>query len=93
MTILAAVAQEESANISKRVKFGKKRNAEKGRVSNLVYGYDKIHGEYFDLIVNPYEARIIRKMFDLYLNQGLGFFKIANFLNKEGKMCIRDRYC
>lgn len=90
LTILAAVAQEESANISKRVKFGKKRNAEKGRVPNLVYGYDKIHGEYFDLKVNPYEARIIRKMFDLYLNQGLGFFKIANFLNKEGIKTKRD---
>lgn len=90
LTILAAVAQEESANISKRVKFGKKRNAEKGRVPNLVYGYDKIHGEYFDLKVNPYEAKIIRKMFDLYLNQGFGFLKIANFLNKEGIKTKRD---
>ena len=70
-------------NISKRVKFGKKRNAEKGRVPNLVYGYDKIHGEYFDLKVNPYEARIIRKMFDLYQNQGLGFFQNCKFFKQR----------
>ena len=38
LTMLAAIAQEESANMSKRVKFGKKLNAEKGRVPNIVYG-------------------------------------------------------
>lgn len=90
LTILAAVAQEESANISKRVKFGKKRNAQKGRVPNLVYGYDKIHGEYFDLRVNAYEANVVRKMFDLYINQGFGFYKIAAFLNEEGIRTKRD---
>lgn len=31
LTIFGALAQEESANTSKRVKFGKKMNAEKGR--------------------------------------------------------------
>lgn len=41
LTIFGALAQEESANTSKRVKFGKKMNAEKGRVPNIVYGYDK----------------------------------------------------
>lgn len=37
----------KSANTSKRVKFGKKINAEKGRVSNIVFGYDKTIGGYF----------------------------------------------
>ena len=41
LTIFGALAQEESANTSKRVKFSKKINAEKGRVPNFVYGYDK----------------------------------------------------
>ena len=35
LTIFGALAQEESANTSKRVKFGKKMNAEKGRVPNI----------------------------------------------------------
>ena len=43
--IFGALAQEESANTSKRVKFGKKMNAEKGRVPNIVYGYDKTIGD------------------------------------------------
>lgn len=36
LTIFGALAQEESANTSKRIKFGKKMNAEKGRVPNIV---------------------------------------------------------
>lgn len=44
---LALVAQEESSNTSKRVKYTKRQNAEKGRVPNIVYGYDKIHGRLF----------------------------------------------
>ena len=59
-TIFGALAQEESANTSKRVKFGKKMNAEKGRVPNLVYGYDKTAGDYFNLQVNEEESRIVR---------------------------------
>ena len=83
LTILAAVAQEESANLSKRVKFGKKRNAEKGRVANLVYGYNKINGNYFDLEINDDEASVIRKMFALYVRDGYGFSKIAQYLNEH----------
>ena len=52
LTIFGALAQEESANTSKRIKFGKKVNAEKGRVPNIVYGYDKTIGDYFNLTIN-----------------------------------------
>ena len=65
LTVFGALAQEESANTSKRVKFGKRLNAEKGRVPNLVYGYDKKNGEYFDLAVNPAEAAVVRRNFFL----------------------------
>ena len=40
LTMLSAIAQEESANTSKRIKFGKKVNAVKGRVPNICYGYE-----------------------------------------------------
>lgn len=89
LTILAAVAQEESANLSKRVKFGKKRNAEKGRVPNLVYGYDKTIGEYFTLTVNEAEAEIVRRIFGYYVHQRHGANRIAQLLNKEGLVTKR----
>ncbi len=90
LTIFGALAQEESANTSKRVKFGKKINAEKGRVPNFVYGYDKIKGDYFNLTINEKEAEVVKKIFNLYLNEGNGANKIAQILNSEGYKTKRN---
>lgn len=90
ITILAATAQEESGNTSKRVKFGKRRNAEKGRVPNIIYGYDKIKGDYFNLTINEEEAKYIRMIFDWYVNEGDGAARIAFRLNKMGVKTKRN---
>lgn len=84
LTIFGALAQEESANTSKRVKFGKKMNAEKGRVPNIVYGYDKIIGDYFNLTINEEEAKVIRQIYKWYTEEGFGGAAIANKLNEKG---------
>lgn len=83
LTIFGALAQEESANTSKRVKFGKKMNAEKGRVPNIVYGYDKTIGEYFDMKINREEEKVVRQIYDWYTQEGYGAAKIANMLNEK----------
>ena len=90
LTIFGALAQEESANTSKRVKFGKKINAEKGRVPNIVYGYDKTIGDYFNLTVNQEEAQIIRQIYQWYTKDGYGASKIANMLNEKGVKTKRN---
>lgn len=84
LTIFGALAQEESANTSKRIKFGKKMNAEKGRVPNIVFGYDKTIGDYFNLSINENEAKAIRQIFQWYTEEGYGGSKIANMLNERG---------
>ena len=84
LTIFGALAQEESANTSKRVKFGKRLNAEKGRVPNIVYGYDKTIGDYFNLTINEEEASVIRRIYHWYTQEGYGCAKIANMLNEQG---------
>ena len=84
LTIFGALAQEESANTSKRVKFGKKMNAEKGRVPNIVYGYDKTVGDYFNLAINEEEAKIVKQIYKWYTEEGFGAAKIANMLNEKG---------
>ena len=84
LTIFGALAQEESANTSKRIKFGKKMNAEKGRVPNIVYGYDKTIGDYFNLSINEEEAKVIRQMYKWYTEEGFGGAKIANMFNERG---------
>lgn len=84
LTVFGALAQEESANTSKRVKFGKKLNAEKGRVPNIVFGYDKTKGDYFHLTINKAEADIIRQIYHWYLKEGHGAARIAGILNERG---------
>lgn len=84
LTIFGALAQEESANTSKRVKFGKKLNAEKGRVPNIVYGYDKTIGDYFNLSINEKEAYIVNQIYKWYTEEGFGTVKIAGMLNERG---------
>lgn len=82
LTLFSAMAQEESNNLSKRVKWGKKINAEKGRVPQRIFGYDRI--DKFTLSVNPEEASTVRKIFSLYIDQGLGCRTISMTLNNEG---------
>ena len=84
LTLRAALAQEESNNLSKRVKWGKKQNAKKGKVPNYVYGYDKTEGNCFELTINTAEAAVVRQVYDLYTHDGYGAWKIANMLNGQG---------
>lgn len=78
LTVFAALAQEESANLSKRVIFGKRQNAQKGRVPNMIYGYDKC--DTYTLSVNEDEARTVKMIFELYA-AGYGTRRIAERLN------------
>lgn len=88
--ILALMAQEESSNISKRVKFGKTKNAMNGKVPNLVYGYDKTPGELFTLSINLEEAATVKRIFNMYTSTGYGTNKIAQILNSEGLLTKRS---
>ena len=81
LTVFAALAQEESVNLSKRVIFGKKQNAKKGRVPNCVYGYDKI--DTFTLSINEKESSIVRLIFKWYIESD-GSRRIAIKLNEMG---------
>jgi site-specific DNA recombinase len=82
ITMIAAMAQEESAKVSERIKFAKNLSAEKGRVPNFVYGYDRV--DRYTLQINSQERKVVETIFDLYINQGLGQLKIAQELNSLG---------
>lgn len=81
LTVFAALAQEESSNLSKRVIFGKRQNAKKGRVPNLVYGYNKI--DTYTLEINEQESYAVKLMFKWYI-EGEGTRRIAIKLNEMG---------
>lgn len=91
LTVYGAIAQEESAGLSKKVKFGKNITAKKGRVPNLVFGYNKLEKEKYNLEINKEEAEIVREMFDMYVNKRYGVTKIARILNERGIRTKREQ--
>lgn len=90
LTVYGAIAQEESAGLSKKVKFGKNITAKRGRVPNIVFGYNKKEKEKYTLEINEEEANIVREIFDMYVNKRYGANKIARILNDRGIKTKRD---
>lgn len=83
LTIMASIAQEEVRKLSERLRFGYKRAIEKGRVlgQNNLYGYNKKDGK---LTIVPHEAKIIRKIYNMYIEGNMGVRRIAQELEKSG---------
>ena len=82
LTLFAALAQEESCALSKRIIFGKKQGAKGGRVPNLIYGYDKV--DTYTLKINPAEATVVKDIYRMYVYENMGYRKIAENLNSRG---------
>jgi len=81
LTIMASIAQEESRKTSERVKWGQKRQMEKGVVfGRNILGY---HLENGVLTVNEEEAGLVRHIFNKYV-EGKGLHIIAKELQAEG---------
>lgn len=81
LTLFAALAQEESCALSKKIIFGKKQGAKAGRVPNVIYGYDK--RTTYDLDINDREANVVRDIYYMYAFGNMGLRKIASHLNNN----------
>lgn len=82
LTIMASIAQEESRKTSERVKWGQKRQMEKG----VVFGRDLIGYTVHNgvLSINEAEVPVIKAIFHKYTNEGKGTHVIARELLEEG---------
>lgn len=83
LTIMASLAQDESRRISERVKFGFSRAIEKGKVlgNNAIWGYEKNNCK---LQLNEEEAKIVKRIYEIYATGNVGIRKIGRELAKEG---------
>ena len=82
LSVLSAMAQEESRNTSERIKRGLRMNYARGNVPWVpIYGYTRIDGEPYKIVEN--EAEVIRRIFDEY-NKGINSQTIVDELNSEG---------
>ena len=82
LSILASFAQEESRSISENVKWGTKKRFEQGIPNGhfQIYGY-RWEGDH--LVVEPEEAKIVKLIFDNFMN-GLSAESTENQLEKMG---------
>lgn len=88
LTVLSSFAQEESKNVSDNLKWRARKKFEQGELiinTTRFLGYDK--DEYGDLVINPKEAEVVKRIFNEYLS-GKGGFTIAKELNAEGVSTI-----
>ena len=83
LVVMAGVAQDEIRKLSERIKFGFRQSIKNGRVlgNDKLYGYDK---KDCVMTINEREAEIVRIIFDLYANHGLGIRKISQRLYEMG---------
>jgi len=83
LAVLSSFAQEESKNVSDNLKWMARKKFERGELiinTTRFLGYDK--DEYGDLVINPKEAEVVKRIFNEYL-RGKGSFTIAKELNAE----------
>lgn len=82
MNIMLSMSQQESTNISERVKWGNKRSMEQGvfRGHNL-YGYD-YNKSTKEITINQEQAKIVRFIYNSRL-ENKGSRRIANELNSK----------
>ena len=82
LAIMSSIAQEESRKTSERVKWGQKRQMEKGVVfGRSMLGYDVKDGK---MTVNEGGAKIVRLIFHKFANENKGTHVIARELREAG---------
>lgn len=87
LTIMSSIAQEESRKTSERVKWGQKRQMERGVVfGGSLLGYDVADGK---MTINPEGAAVVRYIFHKYLDERKGSGVIARELCNEGILSSR----
>lgn len=95
LNMLFNIAQEESKKISTSVKFGYRKAIDKGHVlgSSNITGYKKDNCK---LVIVPEEAKLVKRIFELYATGEYGFHKLAKklyddgFVNKKGRIFDKD---
>lgn len=83
ITILGAVAEMERENILAQTMLGREQKAREGGWNGgyAPYGYMLVNGK---LEVKEDEARIVRLIFDKFVNAAMGYSPIAAYLNRQG---------
>lgn len=91
--MLAAMAQEESRSISENVKMSIRWGMKEGKVKmpfKYFLGYEKLDGK---ISIVEEEAKIVRRIYSMFLRDGLTCSNIASTLKKEGIKTPSKKNC
>ena len=82
--LMAAIGKIELDNFRERASMGKRGSAKQGRipVNNVPYGYELGEGRRPEVVES--EAEIVRRVFRMYVREGMGAPAIAKQLTAEG---------
>lgn len=82
INLFASTAQEESNHKSNIVQFGIRKAQQQGKwtTGNPPYGYNIVN-KY--LVLNDEEAIVVKRIFELYYNEGFGTGKLCRWLNEK----------
>lgn len=80
------IARQELKSIKRRLRKGVEKTCEQGgHIAEPPYGYRRVYVDKRPTLeICEDEAKIIRMVFDMYVNQGMGGFTIAETLNNMG---------
>ena len=81
-SMLDAFAEYYSLNLADEVKKGMSEKASRGGVQTRApLGYDIINNQY---VVNDEEAKVVKIIFEKFLEENLTYIDVANYLNRLG---------
>lgn len=79
--LLAWFNERRARDDSKNIRRNLKEKIEQGKlIVKPIYGYDAVNKK---LVVNEKTAEVVKLIFDLYVNKGWGFNRIAKYLNTQ----------
>ena len=86
-------AEQFSRDISSKVKFGMREGAYNGNIfiGKQLYGYNYLPHPENRLEIIEEEAEVVRLIFDLYVNEGLGSERVARELGARGIFTRRGK--
>ena len=84
--VLQLLDEVESKDKSKKTSFGMKQGAKNKNIlcTNKIYGYEYHPMPENRLKIIPEQAEVVRRMFEMYVNEGIGAHRIAKIFFKEG---------
>lgn len=89
--ILSVLAEQESIKTSSRVSSARRQKALRGQWGGEApIGY-KVDPDTKKLVIDEEKKHVPKLIFDLYVNHGLGTFKIAQYLNAKGILTKNNR--